>query len=76
MKKKMSKENEKAGTSFEMCCVTVSPPLAILLTQEDVRYAQERTSPPSVLGKPITDVEHLFIWLPGFVCLFVFSYQQ
>lgn len=68
MKKKVSKENKKAGTSFEMCCVNMSPPPAILLTREAVRYARERTCPPSIWGKPIADVEHLFIWLAVLIC--------
>lgn len=66
----MSKENKKTGTSFEMCGVNVFPRSAILLTCEAVRHAQERTSPPFILGKPITDIEHLlFGWLFLFVCL-------
>lgn len=72
----MSKEKERLEHLFEMCCVNVFPRSAILLTCEAVRYAQERTSPPFILGKPITEVEHLFICLAGVVCLSFFSYQR
>lgn len=68
MEKKCRKK--KTGIHFELFCVDVFPLLAIPLSQE-------RTSLPSILGKPITDVEYLFIWLAGVVIfLSFFSYQR
>lgn len=68
-------KKKKAGISFELFCVS-SLSHSSAVTCEAVRYVQERKSPPSILGKPTTDVEHLFIWLGCGVFLSFFSYQR